>query len=332
MLINTTGQPPFFSITSPSMNNQTSAIVDCGISEAALFTAIFLIFFALPAHCLVMKILYKDCEMTLPRHKIMMSLILSDALQIFIIAVSTIIQKNFIGTQYHEAACRYIQANGIIFVVCTMFVSSLSIVSLSVERYITCIHGLYVYEILTARRVVFAIGIQWTIGICIGVLSVYSHVTSEASRVLIESLTLQRALVLIIFPSATAVTLIQVRLFHFSQTKLARVIPTATFGNQAEMADFRKKQLKVTFVASIVAIAYIVSMFPIAVVYAYEWQHGMIKNHPLRPLIVSMAMINTLIDPLIYGLLIEETRRLMWKNIKAIKDFFLWYLFKVSSF
>ena len=330
MLINTTVQPLSFSITSPNINNQTSAIGDCQVSEGALFTAIFLIFFGLPAHFLMMKILYKDCEMTLPRHKIMMSLTLSDALQIFNIAASTIFLKSFNVTQYREDACRSIQAAGIFFVTGTMFVSSLSIVSLSIERYITCIHGLHVYQILTAKRVVFAISIQWIIGTGIGVLSVCLHVTSEAPRVLTESLLLQRTSVLVIFPSAITVTLIQLRLFLFSRSKLAGVKPNDAFGNQAEMADFRKKQLKVSFVASIVAIAYIASMFPVAILHAYEWQHGVIKNHPWRPAIISLAMINTLFDPLIYGLLIEETRRMMWKNMKEAKDFLLWHLFKVS--
>ena len=208
----------------------------------------------------------------------------------------------------------------------------MSIISLSIERYITCIYSLHVYYILTTRRVSVAIVIQWAMGIVIGVISACLHLTSESAQEVLESNIIMTTSVLIIFPSATVITVIQLRLFLFSRSKLARATRVDAFGNQAEMADFRKRQLKITFIASIVAIAYIVCMFPVAIFYAYEWQHGIIMDHNFKSVFASLAMVNTLIDPFIYGLGIEETRKLMLKNMKEAKDLLLWHLFKVSSF
>ena len=321
----------FVSNTSSKMINERRTIDNCIASEG-LIMAVFFTFFALPVHLLMMKILYKDCEMALPRHKIMMSLTISDALQIFIITVLKTFQQIISATRYHEAACRYMQTIKIFSVTVTLFVSSLSIVSLSIERYITCIYSLHVYYIMTTRRVTVAIGIQWIIGIGIGVITACLHDTGETPEILTEPEILQRASMFIIFPSATVITLIQLRLFLFSRSKLARVRPVHAFGNQAEMADFRRRQLKTTFIASIVATAYIVCMFPVAIAYAYGWSHGKIIDHPLKPVCAFLALLNTLVDPFIYGLGIGETRRLMWKNIKEVKNFLLWHLFKVPSF
>ena len=313
------------------MDNQTTAVGECKFTEGAIITSVFVTFFALPFHLLMMKILYKNCEMTLPRHKIMISLTASDALQIFASVLLSTFQQIFSVTQYREAACRYLQAIAIFFLTLTLFVSSMSITSLSIERYISCIYSLHVYEILATKRMAITICMQWVIGTALGVISVCLHNISEAPSILTESVVIHHAIVLIIFPSATVITLIQLRLYFLSRSKLARVKPVGAFGKQAEMIDLRKRQVKITFVASIVAIAYIVCMFPMAIVHAYEWQNGMIKNNSMRSIINSFLLINTLIDPFIYGLGIEETRKLIWKDMKAAKNLLLWHLFKVSS-
>ena len=317
----------FFSTTSPRMINETN-IMGCSVPNIALFMGVFLTIFVLPIHLLMIKILYKVCEMTLPRHKIMMSLTISDALQIFTITVLMICNKISKETSYYDVACKYNHAIIIFFGTVTLFVSSMSIVSLSIERYITCIYSLHVYHILTTTRISIAIAIQWAMGIVIGVISACLHLTSERPQALLESSTNIPVSVFIILPSATVITVIQLRLFLFSRSKLDRVRPVNAFGNQAEMTDFRKRQLKITFIASIVAIAYIVCMFPMAIFYAYEWQHGIIMDNNFKSVFASLVMVNTLIDPFIYGIGIQETRKLMLKNMKEAKDLLLWHLFK----
>ena len=311
------------------MTNQANISTVCQKLEGSLFIPLFLLICVLPTHLLMAKILYRDCQLALPRHKIMLSLTVSDALQIFAASI-TIISGNIInGTKYGGASCKYIEGTRSVLVPLALFVSSVNIISLCIERYISCIHSLYVYHIMTTKRVVLLLGAEWVIGTVIGAVSFYLTVVGGIKEK--ESLIIQRVSVLITFPSATIILFIQLRLLYFSRSKLARVKPVGAFGNQAEMVDFRRRQVKVTFVASIVAIAYIVCMFPITIANAWEWHHGEIKNASLKSVLLSLGLLNTMFDPLFYGLGIGETRRMVWKNIKHVKEFFLLRLCNISA-
>ena len=309
------------------MINQTSTSNACQFTENTLMTAVFLIVFALPVHLLMIKILYKDCQLALPRHKIMMSLTMSDALQISIMSLTMIFRKIISISSHTQSECRYIQVIAIFLATITLIVSSLNIVSLSIERYVSCIHSLHVYDILTTRRVVSVLSLQWATGIIIGAIITYLR---EANQTETGDIVFQRSTVLTVFPSATIIMVIQLRLLHFSQSKLATVRPAGAFGNQAEMADFRKKQIKVTFVASIVAFAYVACMFPLAILYAWEWHHGVSSTSSWGPILIPLAMLNTLIDPLIYGIGIGETRKMIWKNMKQVKELLVCRACKIS--
>ena len=316
------------SLSSSKMTNQTSITVTCQVMENALVTAVFLIIFALPVHLLMIKILYKDCQLVLPRHKIMMSLTISDALQISTLSLTTVTRKIVIESSQNEVACKYILIIATFIGTVTLVASSLNIVSLSIERYISCIHSLHVYNILTTRRVVSALSSQWAIGIIIATAISYLR---EANQTEAGDMLFQRATILTVFPSAAIILVVQLRLLHLSRSKLATVKPVYSFGNQAEVADFRRKQVKVTFVASIVAIAYMACMIPLATLFAWEWHHGLSNTTRWRSFLFPLAMLNSLIDPLIYGVGIGETRKMIWKNIKQAKEFLLWRVCYVPS-
>ena len=311
------------------MTNEANITAACQkLEEGVLFAIIFPLICALPMHLLMAKILYKDCQLALPRHKIMLSLTISDALQIFVVFVTIIFESLISGTKHEEAACKYIKRTRAIFIPLTFFVSSVNIISLCIERYISCIHSLYVYHIMTAKRVVSVLIAEWMIGTVIGAVTLYLNVYKGLEKT--ESSAIMYASVLIAFPSAAIIIVIQLRLFYFSR-KVAKVKPGPASGNQPELVDFRRRQVKVTFVASIVAIAYIVCMFPLTITNAWEWHHGERKNGPWKSAFYFLASLNTMCDPLIYGLGIGETRKMIWKNIKQIRDFLLWHLCNIST-
>ena len=307
------------------MESQTNMIESCSGGVQTLLAAIGLILFALPVHMLMAKILYKDTELALPRHQIMLSLTVSDALQIFVVSGSLIFNDSFKATQHKEAACYIMQVLVQLFGTITVVVSSMSIVTLSIERYISCIHCFYLHQILTRKRVVIMIAAHWIIAVGLGALAVYHYEATKPDT----SFFFRGTTVVIVIPSSIFIASIQLRLFHFSRSKLIRVQPAREFGNRAELADFRKKQIKITFVASIVAIAYILCMMPSAILFAYEWHHGLLQRRPAIQFIHALAMLNSLVDPLIYGIGIRDTRRLMWKNLKIAKDFLLWHFCKI---
>ena len=281
---------------------------------------LFLVF-VLPLHILIGKILWKDAQLTLPRHKIMLSLTASDSLQIFSISCSMIAVMAFSSQPYEESACNILNGILLFFATTTMTVSSLSIITLSIERYISCIYSFYIHQIMTTKRVIFVICTQWLVALGFGAVTVYMHaISASSSTSVFDSLIARYTTVLIVIPSATIIIPIQLRLFIFSRSKLVRIPAVGSFGNAAELVDFRKRQLKVTFVASIVAIAYIVCMLPLAISFALDWKNGVIKSN-VPNLIKVLALSNTLADPLVYGIGIADTRKLIWKNIKAARDF-----------
>ena len=312
------------------MVSQTNMVDSCSGGAQTLLSAIGLILFALPVHMLMAKILCKDTELALPRHQIMLSLTISDALQIFVLSGSIIFYQSFKATQHKEAACYIIQGVVLFFGTATMVASSMSIVTLSIERYISCIYCFYLHQILTRKRVVIMIAAQWIIAAGLGALAVYLNEATKPHGIGIGTSFLHRTTAVIVIPSSIVIASIQLRLLHFSRLKLIRVQPAREFGNRAELTDFRKKQIKITFVASIVAIAYISCMLPVAILFAYEWHHGLLQRRPEIQFIKALAMLNSLADPLIYGIGIRDTRRLMRKNLKIAKDFLLWHFCKID--
>ena len=310
------------------MTNQTRTAVACPLVENTVAAAVFLIIFALPIHLLMIKILYKDCQLVLPRHKVMMSLTMSDALQISVISLTIISRKIIIESSQNEVACKGILIAATFFGTVTLVVSSLNIVSLCIERFISCIHSLHVYDILTTRRVVSVLSSQWAIGIITGTVIAYLHGLSLTNK---GETIFQHVTILTVLPSAAIIMVVQTKLFRFSQSKLATVRPAGAFGKHAEVADFRKKQVKVTFVASIVAIAYVTCMCPLAILYAWEWHHGLSNDTRWRSFLFPLAMLNTLVDPLIYGVGIGETRKMILKNLKQARELLVCCAWNVTS-
>lgn len=302
---------------------QSTDELNCHSEDLFFAFSLFLVIFALPVHILLIKILWKDAQLDLPRHKIMFSLAVSDSLQIFIVSISVILRQIFSSDDNHAVLCHAQQYVVTFFSVLTVIVSSSTIVALSVERYISCIHTFYLHHIMTPKRTLIVLGTQWIVALCCATLAVSTRQPSLASTS--ESIVLRYSTVVIVIPSAIFITAIQVRLFIFSRSKLVRVAPTTVFGRQAELLEYRKKELKVTFVASVVAVSYIICMLPSAILFSYELIHKDV-TYDLSKYIFALAFLNTLVDPLIYGVGIKDTRKMMWKNIKMAKDFLLWQI------
>ena len=115
--------------------------------------------------------------------------------------------------------------------------------------------------------------------------------------------------VIFIIPTSITITILQYRLLAFSRKKLARVRPESMFGYEAEIADMRKKQIKVAFVASIVAIAYIVCMFPMGCLSLYELAFGALPHSLWKALVERLILVNNFADPFIYGIGIADARK-----------------------
>ena len=127
--------------------------------------------------------------------------------------------------------------------------------------------------------------------------------------------------VLFIFPTSLTVTIIQVRLYLFTRKKLKEVAPGRTFGVQLELADYRKKHVKVAAVAGIVALAFVFCMVPFAFISLYDMVTGATVSASVRKVCGYFVLCNTVLDPFIYGLGMTDTRKKIFGEVKKAREF-----------
>ena len=97
---------------------------------------------------------------------------------------------------------------------------------------------------------------------------------------------------------------------------MVRIVPAAASTNQRAVPDFRKRQLRIVFVAGVVSVAYIVCMVPMTMLYSLRLVGLKDDNPSVQSALVSLAMANTLVDPFIYGFGMGQTRKAIIKVIR----------------
>ena len=284
-----------------------------------LIVAMTLSLLAIPWQILLMKILVKDFRLSLPRHIILFSVSLSDGIQICAVFILPAI-ANTSNLTTEDNACLYIRKCVVFFAILTFTASCLSILAMSFERYIACLHSFRLHQILTEPRVRYGFIFVWIISILLASTETFlqSHSTGE-----VEANGVLFYIIYITFTILTLVVIIfvQIRLFLFSKTKISRVNPAGAFGAQLELADYRKKHIKVALVAGIVAIGFAFCCVPIAIVFLYEMVNGVEVASNLRTACIGCKMANALANPFIYGFGIADTRRVLKRDIKRMTQY-----------
>ena len=205
----------------------------------------------------------------------------------------------------------------------TVSVSSLAVLAMSLERYVACIHSFPLHEMFSDKRVAVMSCFIWAIGAVCAATAIAIHPINTQETIVGDLITFKVIVVIFVIPTSAAVVFIQARLFFFSRKKLSQITPSGAFGAQAELADFRKKQIKVAMVASVIAFAFIFCMLPLAATSLYELVNNVSLKSTFKTTCIALAMANTLVDPFIYGFGVAVTRRLIMKNLKNLKLFIL---------
>ena len=297
-------------------NNSSIHIQKCISSNVASFLTV-ITFITLPFHILIIKVLIVDLRLALPRHNTMLCLSISDALQVFILFLC-ITMPSIFGISRGSVGCNISRTILYFTLALTLVVSSLSTIALSVERYVACIHSFHLHHIFTRERMIYGILFVWILGVISAAVNVTIIIVGNFS---VSNDFLKVVTVLFIIPTCALLSVIQCRLLVFSRKKLAQVGPVTRSGREAEMADFRKKQIKVAFVASIVVVAYIICMFPMGCLSLYELIHGNVPYSSWKGNLQMLLMVNNFADPFIYGIGTVEARRAVLKNLRNIKNF-----------
>ena len=135
-------------------NGNSTYIQTCVNAEGYIFPML-LTFVTLPFHIMIIKILAVDFRFDLPRHAILFSLSLSDAIMVCTLFISSFVSR-VITIKLQSTGCMVYRGFLLFFGCSTTVISSLSITALSLERYIACIHSFHLHQILTESRVRYA--------------------------------------------------------------------------------------------------------------------------------------------------------------------------------
>ena len=294
--------------------------VNCATTEMGI-SALIMIFLILPFHFLMIKVLLVDLRLTLPRHKITLSLSISDVLQILISISCTTVMQSFRLTTA-SGVCEILRCILYFNLAMTLVVSSLSLIVLSIERYVACIHCFHLHEIFTRNRTIIGISFIWIVGITCGIATVALASKSKTKIILDGNYLMKVLAVAFVIPTSFLLAGIQYRLLALSRSKLRRVNAGTMIGSELEMADIRKKQMKISFVASIVVLAYVVSMLPVGCLSLVELINGNISSAKIRSIVKVLGFMNNCADPYIYGIGVFDTRKGICKNLRKMRKFF----------
>ena len=306
------------------MKSNITEELSCNNNFFSYVAALVLLLLALPFHLLIMKILALNFRFENPRHVILFCLSASDSLQVAFVCLAMIIfqtETMELGSQ----PCTTLRRTIIYFASLTFIVSSFSLVALSVERYIACFHGFYIHEWLANRRTVPALVAFWICGIIVSGIVCFSGSRDKDPVIFASSDYFQAMFVSITFPVSIVLITVQSLLFYLSRKKLMAVQPSVAVSSSNRDESFaKKKQFKLAMVAGMVVLSYLMCTLPGACVILANQYIEPERRKIFRGLLsASLGMLNTLLNPFIYGLGMLDTRKAISRELRKIKNYIL---------
>ena len=299
------------------MSNATvTSTVSC-FSQLPTYSIVALSLLVTPLHFVIIRVLVVRFRLSLPRHKILLCLSISDNLQILEIALIA-----FIGLKLQLTvnfrSCQVLRQILEIFAMQTHCASTGFILLLAIERYLACVHSLRFHTIVTPSKASFAVVSVWVISILVGLLAIHTDEPNNSDRILSGNARTLLVYITTVLASSVFLTVIQFRLYRLSHTKL-KVVPHNMFGCQKEKDDLMRRQFKLGFAASAVIILYVVCMCPMACLSVYLLFNRKEHLTQTKDAVVMLALLNTFFDPFVYGFGMADVRQGIkreWRNLK----------------
>ena len=293
-------------------------IYSCQQSETGNFV-VALVFLAIPFHAMILYTLAKDAQLCLPRHKILLCLSISHGLMITVTFMCIAIMKVFVLTT-NGGTCLVLRKIVQFNASATMVVSSITLVTLSAERYVACIHGLRLHEIFTDQRIIIILSGTWFIGITCGIFIAVTSKTSDSKKAILgDSANLKILASAVALPTSLLLLVVQTRLFLVSRGKIKASAKTKSTFVQVDQRDSRKRQMKVAVVAGMVVLSYAICSIPASCIVIVDQMSNGIKYPALNKSVIVLWMANTLLDPFIYGIGMQDMRRSLLRQLKKIR-------------
>ena len=278
-------------------------------------------------HFIIVTVLIAKLKLRKQMHKFMLSLSASDFVEMIapLVTVLTLMTTNNDST---TKLCRNAR-NAVQFIYSlTMATSSGSIMALSIERYISCIHCFRLNSILTKKRTLLSIALIWCAGIICGLMNEIQlcdgNRATNAKFDFTPNVCVDAA---IIFATSVGLILVQLRLFVFIQKKLRNPPGGASrVMYRARSAFFR--QLKMNVALSAAVVAYLICMLPMALLPFLKLNMSPSKFVEQKNTVVLLHWLNPVLNPFIYGMGTREIRQGMSSHFRAAMKKLLVKLFQ----
>ena len=306
-----------------SINQENNAIqISCYFNFTSNIS-IVLLFLGLPFHIFIMKIIVINLRFANPRHIILFCLSISDSLQVTVTAIIIVIKKA-IESEDGAQICMSLASTIIFNTSLTYIVSSLTVVALSIERYIACFHSYRIQEWLTNKRIIITLIIFWILGIAGGGFACIPDSKETKQVILANSWHFGDIFLSVTLPVSFVLIVIQTKLFRLSRKKLNRIRPCSVAPSNSDEVYIRRRQIKGAIVSSIIVLSYLICMLPGAgMIIINRYGDGPRDSHLTKLFVIALGMLNTLLNPFIYGFGMMDTRKAMVRELKMIQTFFL---------
>ncbi len=301
--------------------NSTAVPHDC-ISESLRTSSIIFAIIDFPIYVFVFRVLIIRLQLRMPRHKLLLSLAVSDSMRIVLLAL-----LQLLGSLLHLKApsmtCQVIRKSCEVILDMTLITESGSILLLSVERYIACAHCFRLQEIITDGLVKKQLCFIWAFGL----VGAFIDPKRYELNLKPDAIPLTKAFNILYATTVIACSLImifvQARLYllAYKRSKV-RVQPAGNFGQHAEASDLRRTRFKSSLIASAIVVLYMVCMCPLAF---YIVANGFAESSNMsdvRAVVSILVEVNTFVNPFVYTLGMSDTRQALQQELRKIKSFF----------
>ena len=280
-------------------NNSSSTGEDsCSRNELYIFLGFYLLVVIMHIH--IARVLISKLKLQKQMHKFLLSLSLADLFQMIIMMVH-VISVNSMKSKSTTTFCH--NSKKVLRLVYSMIaISCGSIIALSVERYIACLHYFRLHSILTKKRTIVSISLIWCFGLALGVVTAAN-----------EEVRVNYAIATLILITSAILIFVQARLFFLIRRRIhPGETPRATSRNRSSFL----RQVKLNSAIFAVVVAFIACTLFAALMEPLRSNMSESEFIKARRIAFLLSSLNPVLDAFIYSIGIGE----IWNGIKS--DFY----------
>ena len=166
-----------------------------------------------------------------------------------------------------------------------------------------------------------ALTFVWICGVISGAISCIPDSKQPKKVMLANSRHFQIVYIIVTFPVSFVLIVIQTMLFCLSRKKLnSRRSCSAASPNPDGVQGKRRRQIKGAITSCVIVLSYLICMLPGACFLVINRYGDGSREGDLKLLfMIALGMLNTLLNPLIYGFGMMDTREAILKELRKIK-------------